>query len=165
MTRDRKEYMREWREKKQLEDPDYFRRTSIEHYHKRKETLTEEEKIAKRERSRSYQKQRRILDIRVSMLNEAKKRAKKKELPFDLTKEDIVIPEFCPVLGIPLVVGVGKQSPNSPSLDRKINELGYVVGNVEVISLKANTLKSDATIEELKAVVKYMEGFNGILRN
>lgn len=159
MTRDRKEYMREWKERKLIDDPDYFRRTSIEHYHKRKETWTEEEKEYKRQRSKNYQREQREKDIRPSMLSEARKRASRKGLPFDLVKEDIVVPEFCPVLGIPLIVGVGKQSPNSPSLDRKINELGYVVGNIAVISLKANTLKSDATIDELKAVVKYMEEF------
>lgn len=47
-------------------------------------------------------------------------------------------------------------APDSPSLDRVIPELGYVPGNVIVISWRANNLKRDATIEELEAVIAYM---------
>lgn len=43
-------------------------------------------------------------------------------------------------------------NPNedSPSIDKVIPELGYVRGNVWVISNKANRIKNNATLEELK---------------
>lgn len=89
-------------------------------------------------------------------------RAKKSGMDFDISYEDILFPDICPVLGIPLSPGVyGKrllQSPNSPSVDRFDNTKGYVKGNVRVISLRANLLKRDATLEEMKRIVRYMEG-------
>jgi len=90
------------------------------------------------------------------MLCAAKKRAKTKNLPFDLKHEDILIPEICPVLGISLAISEGKCSASSPSLDRLIPELGYVKGNVRVISHKANTIKSNATVSELELVASYL---------
>lgn len=92
------------------------------------------------------------------MLRGAKYRAKTRGVPFDLTLTDIVIPARCPVLDIPLVVRArtGFPAPDSPSLDRIIPARGYVKNNVRVISHKANTLKRDATIEELEKIIAYM---------
>ena len=81
-----------------------------------------------------------------------KQRAKKKELPFDLELKDILGVTHCPVFGWELKrssSGVSGGSPNSPSVDRKIPELGYVKGNIQILSMKANTMKQDATPEEL----------------
>lgn len=91
------------------------------------------------------------------MLKEVEYRAKKKGIPFDLTEKDIVIPEVCPILGIPLVFNEGHGKDNSPSLDRFIPELGYVKGNVAVISYRANTIKSSATLQEVAAVLHWMQ--------
>lgn len=87
----------------------------------------------------------------------AKSRAKKTGIPFDLTTKDIIIPPVCPILGIPLKINDALCGPDSPSLDRIIPELGYVKGNVLVLSHRANTIKSDATLEELKQVVAFLE--------
>ena len=81
------------------------------------------------------------------LLTKAKSRAQATGRAFDLDLGDIVIPDTCPVLGIPL---------DQPSLDRFDNNLGYVKGNVRVISLRANRLKGDATIEEVEAILRYM---------
>ena len=60
----------------------------------------------------------------------------------------------CPVLGISLIFGSGKQSPNNPSIDCIDPRLRYVKGNIRVISHRANQLKSDVTdAEELQKVV------------
>lgn len=91
-----------------------------------------------------------------------KARALKLGIPFELPKESIEIPEKCPILGIPLVygIGVGKSSDNSPSVDRIIPEKGYVPGNVHVISFKANRIKNNATPEELMRVAVYFRDIN-----
>ncbi len=85
----------------------------------------------------------------------AKLRARKRNLPFSIAVDDIVIPEICPALGIPLKKSLEAYSDNSPSLDRVIPEVGYVKGNVVVISMRANVLKRDATLNELELLVKY----------
>lgn len=87
----------------------------------------------------------------------AVKRAKKYGLPFNIQVEDIVIPDVCPILGIKLLKNEGQAKASSPSLDRIIPKKGYTKGNVWVISYKANRLKSDATLEELKAIVSVLE--------
>lgn len=87
------------------------------------------------------------------MLTSARKRAKRSGLAFAIRIADICIPEFCPVLGIRLVRRGGHATP---SLDRINSALGYVPGNVAVISLRANVLKSNATASELERVVQWM---------
>lgn len=90
------------------------------------------------------------------MLANARSRAKRMGWEFNLEIEDVVVPNVCPVLGIELRVG-HNQSPNSPSLDRIDNSRGYVKGNVRVISWRANDLKANATLEEMRAVLADME--------
>ena len=88
---------------------------------------------------------------RSKMLQRAKGRAKLKGLAFDLTVKDIVIPKYCPILGIELVCksGTSGGQKNSPALDRKDSIRGYTKDNVQVISHLANMMKSYATNEEL----------------
>jgi len=90
------------------------------------------------------------------MLNAAKKRAESAGIPCTITIEDIVTPEICPVLGIPLQIGVRGFTDNSPTLDRLIPELGYVPGNIAVISLRANRIKNNATLSELELVTAWV---------
>ena len=54
-------------------------------------------------------------------------------------------------------INEGVSAANSPSVDRIVPELGYVKGNVQIISHKANTIKSNATLEDLKLMVEHME--------
>lgn len=54
--------------------------------------------------------------------------------------------------------GKGKRKGSlAPSLDRVDNSKGYIKGNVEVICLTCNQLKSNASLEKLKQLVKYTE--------
>jgi hypothetical protein len=96
-----------------------------------------------------------------SYLLAARKRAKSQGVPFNLEEEDIVFPKTCPVLGIPIILksttGPRKRTDNTPSLDRIEPHLGYIKGNVEVISWRANRLKNDATLSELQKIVEYMQ--------
>jgi len=85
------------------------------------------------------------------ILNSARNRARKKNIPFDITIDDIVIPTHCPILGIELTRNFGKHggSFSSASLDKIIPDKGYIKGNIRVVSLLANNMKSNATPEQL----------------
>lgn len=96
-------------------------------------------------------------DFIVGVLGTIKTRSARKNIPCSLTEKDISIPEVCPILGIPLKWG-DKLSDNTPSIDRMVPSLGYVKSNCRVISMKANRLKNNASLEELKRLVEYMEG-------
>lgn len=99
----------------------------------------------------------RVAVLKQSMLKSAKLRAAEKKVPFALGADDIHIPEVCPILGIRLLGGVGMVAAGSPSLDRLDPKQGYVVGNVAVISHRANRIKGDATLGELRKLVEWME--------
>lgn len=95
------------------------------------------------------------------MVKSARKRAKEKNLPFDIDHEYIrsLVVSHCPVFGMPLEWSTyrGKGTggiANSPSLDRIDPTKGYVKGNVWIISNKANSIKNNATHEELKLVTE-----------
>ena len=89
------------------------------------------------------------------MIYRVKSRALSTGVPFNITEEDIYIPEVCPVLGVPLIRHLGYRGYkyDSPSLDRIVPTKGYVKGNIRVISARANLLKSDASVEELEKVL------------
>lgn len=91
------------------------------------------------------------------LLINAKSRAKRKNIVYNLDINDIIIPEFCPILGIPLEFGLPKHSDGLPSLDRIIPSKGYTKGNVAVISFKANSLKNSNSIEDLEKILKWMK--------
>jgi hypothetical protein len=87
------------------------------------------------------------------MFYDARKRAVSRGTPFSIQPTDIVIPTHCPILGIELRHGAGRE--NVPSLDCIRPELGYVLGNICVISFRANRIKSDATSDELEKILAY----------
>jgi len=117
--------------------------------------------VCKTERNKNYHQKNPLQRILVS----AKRRAHRKKIQFSLTQDDVSMPDICPVLGIPLKVSRTKRGEsikglcreNSPSLDRINNSKGYVKGNVIIISYKANTIKNNATLEELKKIVSFYE--------
>ena len=94
-----------------------------------------------------------------TMLSSARRAARAKGIPFNIDLSNIAIPIRCPVLGIPLIRGDGFRKDNSPSLDRIVPGLGYIKGNVVVISYRANRIKNDATLEELQLVASFYKKF------
>jgi hypothetical protein len=92
------------------------------------------------------------------MWHGAKNRCRRKKVAFDIEVSDIVIPERCPILGMKLKRSRGKQSPNSPSLDRIKPSRGYVKGNVRVISWAANQLKGPLTPKQIRKLYRYVNG-------
>jgi hypothetical protein len=97
------------------------------------------------------------------LLSKARQRAKQKGLPCTITVSDIHIPETCPVLGIKLQRSFGgnrygpKATDASPSLDRIKPSLGYIPGNVAVISFRANMVKSFGTAEEHRKIAAWLQ--------
>ena len=89
------------------------------------------------------------------ILMQSKGTARKKNLEFNIGLEDILLPEFCKYLGIKLtnIQGHGVVWSNY-SIDRIDSTKGYIKGNVEIISRKANSMKNMATEEELVVFAK-----------
>jgi hypothetical protein len=97
------------------------------------------------------------------LFRSARSSSKKRGLAFTIKPEDIVVPDLCPILGIPLLKesqGRGGK-PNSPSIDRIDNYKGYTKDNIWVISLKANKCKSDLTLEQLERMVIVLKEVTG----
>jgi hypothetical protein len=102
-----------------------------------------------RVRERELDLLRRQKNPEKEILRRAKKRAARENLPFNIELSDIIIPEKCPILNIPLKLNFISAGDDSPSLD-KIDPLkGYVKGNVKVISRLANIMKAHASIEQI----------------
>lgn len=107
---------------------------------------------------------RRENDIAYYLWKDARYRAKKKNLPFNIEVSDISIPEKCPIFGRSLSVSRGRASEWSPSLDRIIPEMGYTKGNIVVVSHRVNCIKTNATVDELKAIADfYKRNINTLL--
>lgn len=83
----------------------------------------------------------------------AKSRAAFTFREFAITREDVVIPEKCPVFDRPFDM-IGDYAP---SIDRKDNSKGYTKDNIWVICKRANVLKGSATISEVEAILRYMK--------
>lgn len=94
---------------------------------------------------RSYKKQ---------VLHRTEVRARTKGLEFNIDENDIVIPEICPMLEVPITVGTKGDYEYSPSIDRMDNSKGYIKGNIQIISKKANSMKNSATPTELMTFCK-----------
>ena len=107
----------------------------------------------------AYTAQRRAKDPIAFLLSGARSRAKRDGIPYDIRPEDIARPEFCPALGIRLnYEGTGRgygAKDDAASLDRIDGLRGYVVGNVRVVSWKANRAKAFLTVEELVRLAEY----------
>lgn len=120
-------------------------RYSKEYYSENKEVLIELAREYRRLKPEKY------------LYDAAKARARKSQLEFTIEICDIVIPEFCPVFGLKLEM-LSEDKNTSPSLDRVDNSKGYIPGNVRVISWKANKLKSNASLQEIEALYRYIKG-------
>lgn len=79
------------------------------------------------------------------LYNSCRQRAKKESLEFNITPDEIKIPDLCPYLNVPMQFG----DRYAPSVDRIDNTKGYITGNIQVISTLANRMKNCATEEEL----------------
>ena len=99
------------------------------------------------------------VDAKKVLYDNAKQRAKKSNIEFTLIKEDVIIPDTCPVFGFALKREDRETWMCAPSIDRIDNTRGYVKDNIIIVSRRANILKKDATIDELRKLANYYEHF------
>lgn len=128
------------------------------HFNKAKESASGLRSLCKKCESSeiaAWATRKRRKDTRWGLLKSAKQRAKAEGIAFDLCEEDIYVPMICPALGVPIKYGGKFAGPNSPSLDRAVPKLGYVSGNVFVISFRANAIKNDAYAYEMEKIARY----------
>lgn len=127
-----------------------WNRTYVKHNHEKAKQWSRE----------SYHR-RKEANIKKHLLKYAKSRAIKKNIPFDITEEDLFIPEECPIFKVPFILSDPKYSP---SIDRIIPKLGYTKENIQIISSLANKMKWDSNQEELlsfcKGMILFLEGGN-----
>lgn len=131
----------------------------------KKKELAEARKRRKAKEAETTKKRRRDpLQWPKVVLVGIRHRCKAKGIEFNIEPEDIPVSELCPVFGTPLKFTEDSERSSKwskgnehPSVDRIDNTKGYIKGNVRVISTRANALKKDATLEELKALVRYVE--------
>jgi hypothetical protein len=102
-----------------------------------------------REGSKEKRNAYELLNARNLLYLAAKSRARKKGREFSIELEDVQIPEKCPVTLKPLI----PKTPDAPSIDRIDNTRGYIKGNVQVISKRANLAKNSLTIAELERLL------------
>lgn len=155
----RLEKQAEWRRKDKEANPDKYRN----HYSKFGKKYYEENKEAACAYGSSYVKEDRRKDPKKYLWKGARDRAKQKGLDFNIEVNDIFIPELCPILGFKLE-SYSRQGGgfNSPSIDRIVPSLGYVKGNIQVISSKANRMKSDATLGELRMFSNWVQTLENV---
>jgi len=160
-------------------DPELSRKCSKTYYYKHREKILKKRKDGDKEKRNAYQRawykkykneeknkrirqyfndnKEHIMELRKKnykkrLWRAVKRRAKTKNIPFNITPDDIIMPEKCKYLGIKLInnVGCGTAMHNSPSIDRIENEKGYIKGNIQVISYRANACKQNLSLEQLK---------------
>lgn len=94
-------------------------------------------------------------------VHRAKRRAKVKHVPFNLTSRDLLplVPDACPVFGTPFVFAGNASGgiETSPSIDRIDPKKGYVIENIAIISLKANAIKNAYSAGELMQVALWLK--------
>jgi hypothetical protein len=94
-------------------------------------------------------------NIKTKIIKSVKERCRQNNIEFNITREDIILNKYCPYLGVKLnYPNTFDYDPNNHSIDRINPNLGYVKGNIEIISMKANTIKNNASTEEL---IKFAE--------
>lgn len=148
-------YLREWKAARS------------ERLAKRRREIYASKTLSERNRKEHERASRRPLFVRASRLRGGMRtRSKELGLPFDsdvLTvkwlMELLIVQPTCECCGVEFDIGYKldwQKKDNSPSIDRIVPRLGYVVGNVALICWRCNNLKRDATADELFRVAMWI---------
>lgn len=92
------------------------------------------------------------------LLLAAKARARKHNIEFSITEDNLILVTHCPILKIELIyhrTGSGRPSNNTASIDRLDSSQGYIPDNVQILSWRANNLKKDISLDEMRAMSAY----------
>jgi gas vesicle protein len=120
-----------------------------------------EKSAARKQKNKKWRENKRIEDRFRFVWYAAKRRAKDNGVPFTISKQDIIdifpLDGKCPMLGITLQFNNKQSKDDSPSLDRIVPKLGYVPGNILLISYRANRIKNDATVNELESILLFLK--------
>lgn len=73
---------------------------------------------------------------------------------------DLEWPTHCPIFGIELDYFAESRQENSPSFDRIDSSLGYVKGNVRIMSWRANRIKNDGSAEEHRKIADFLDSIS-----
>lgn len=122
-------------------------------------------KMCQHKRGRAYARNRH-LDHRFRLFEGSKVRAKNSNMAHSITLTDIDSPTHCKYLGVeidytPPSKRGGTRKWNGPSLDRIDNNLGYIPGNIQIISELANRMKQEASIEQLVSFARNVIAVHG----
>lgn len=111
--------------------------------------------IEYRDKLRKQAKESYWRTVNTRLITSTRTRCRIRNIFYALTFKSIDVPKICPILGIPFDRG-----RYAPTIDRINPKLGYINSNIRVISKLANTMKNDASFEELKMfsknILKYM---------
>lgn len=109
--------------------------------------------------SAKYYQKRKETNPALFMWKQAKHRAKfdYQNMEFTIEVNDIIIPDICPIMGVPFIALDKKYGH---SLDRKDSSKGYTKENIQVISRIANVMKNNATEQELVSFAKGVLGLH-----
>ena len=114
-----------------------------------KDAILREKIIGYHEKEKLQRRQSHKNNIIRAMYNRAKNRAIKNNLEFSISISDIIIPDKCPLLEVPFILGEKGNYEFTPTIDRIDNSKGYTKDNIWVISKKANSMKNSASFNEL----------------
>lgn len=131
------------------------------YYQENKKDLLEKQRIKRnthsyRAKNRLQQKQYRKNNPVKLLIMWARNKCKKRDIEFNLKEKDLTYTGICPVFNIKLEMG-GENLDNSPTLDRIDPNKGYIAGNVQIICHLANRIKNNATEEQIKLILNYIE--------
>lgn len=132
----------------QISNPDKRKATLKRHYENNKSSLKIAQQKYRRDRPQKY------------LYSLAKRRAAKLGREFSIELADIIVPSECPLLNIP-INSYSEHQDFRPSVDRIDSSKGYVKGNVQVISFKANRLKNNSCGDELLCLAINLLKFEG----
>ena len=111
---------------------------------------------------KQYRRNMRLNDWRRWKLESIKQAGTRRNIDVDLSVDDIEMPTHCPIFGFKLNYDTNiKDDPASPSIDRINNDLGYVRGNIITCSRRANSLKKDATVDEMEKLYRFYAALQG----
>ena len=157
VTEHRKEYYKEYYSKPEVRE---HRKEYVKEYYSKPGAKERQKEYMKEYYSKPevIERRKEYYSSIPGKLASIKSRSRIKNLEFNVTLEylESIYPDdsLCPLLNIPLDWNAPSKHPSTPSVDRIDSSKGYIKGNVQWVSWRANRLMSDATPDELLMVAQ-----------